>query len=64
MTAPLISPFAVGVKLTLSVHLANEFRVAGLAPHGVVPPATTPKLPLAEEEKVCAVLALFVMVML
>ena len=44
VSAPLISPFVVGVKLTATVHLAFEFNVPL---HGVEPVPTAEKSPLA-----------------
>jgi len=43
VAAPLMVPVALGVNVTLNVHVPFA---ATLAPHGVVPPAVTEKSPL------------------
>jgi len=43
VAAPLIVPTAVGVKVTVNVHMPFAPTVA---PHGAVPPGTAAKSPL------------------
>ena len=45
VSAPLIAPFEVGEKETLSVQCEEGLRVTGLAPQGVEPPEEALKFP-------------------
>jgi len=60
VTAPLMLPVALGVNVTLNVHVAPA---ATLAPQGSAPPGTAEKSPLAARVlRVSATFSLFVRV--